>query len=171
MNKVLFTAISIFLISGFLLLANPTEKNVVSAQSTSCAAMSYSTPISVSGSASGRYSIASHISAARAIELFGGPIAEEAEGKCDQQAAQAFGPEAQNCMDICSVASTPQEPCMGTARLHGDCDKAQCSATANRHGPTTRWGEVWEGTTGKISCTSNGLFTVACTCSSIPIEH
>lgn len=170
MNKVTFTAISILLISGFMLLTNPAENSIVSAQSASCPAMSYNTPIIVSGSASGRYSIAERISGARAIELFGGPIANEAEGKCAAQAAQLFGPEAQNCMDICSSVSTPQEPCTGTVQLHGNCDRAKCSATANHHGPTSRWGEVWEGTIGKISCNSNGRFTVACVCSSDPSE-
>ena len=143
------------------------DNNVV-AQSSSCGIMSYNTPIFASGEASGRYSIAERISAARAIEFFGGPIAREAEGKCQNNAAQQFGHEAQVCSEICSSASTPQMQCTGTARLHGKCDPAKCSATESHNGPTQRWGEVWEGTSGKINCKSTGRFTVACVCSGIP---
>ena len=144
-------------------LTSSTRENLVSAQSF-CDGMSYNTPIFATGSASQSFTMEGE-SHREFLNRFTGQVQQASNADCMNNAAQQFGPEAQNCAEICSSASTPQETCVGTARLHGSCQSTGCNANLYTYkGGAPQYGEIWHITKGTITCNAEGRFTVACVC-------
>ncbi len=159
----------VLLVVGTLTTTVLRPNNEVAAQS-SCEGMSYNTPIFASGSASDTYRLFGTLSVNQVLaSSAAAAVSQSATSQCMDDAAEQYGPEAQNCAEICSSASTPQETCAGTASLHGSC-QTSCSASA-RHTYTKIRGDRFGWTTGKIGCSSNGRFTVACVCRGTSTAH